>query len=342
MILSILQVYAVEASTIADLSQSIIEENKMEEKVKVIKGKIEDIALPVEKVDVIISEWMGFYLLHESMLDSVIYARDKFLAADGHMVPSDAVLYMTPVNMSSYVSENILFWDNVFGYDFSPVKYAVLGNKMMEPTITCIEMSQCVAEPEIFCEFDLKTVSIGDIQNISQTLIFTLTKPGLVHGFASWFDVEFKGPIAKTASQSTKIVTLSTSPSARETHWKQTVIFIPVSLTLEEGDQITSSIDLCQDETNKRHYNISIEILGEGEDEDDSDSEEDDSNHPIPCDCGATRCILVQALVEKYDAEQTELEKEAEKVDVSAEVEAAKVIDREMAANSDINLNETF
>jgi hypothetical protein len=46
-------------------SQSIIEENKMEEKVKVIKGKIEDIALPVEKVDVIISEWMGFYLLHE-------------------------------------------------------------------------------------------------------------------------------------------------------------------------------------------------------------------------------------------------------------------------------------
>lgn len=336
------QVYAVEASAIADISQSIIEENKMEEKVKVIKGKIEDIALPVEKVDVIISEWMGFYLLHESMLDSVIYARDKFLASDGHMVPSDAVLYMTPVNMSSYVSENILFWDNVFGYDFSPVKYAVLGNKMMEPTITCIEMSQCVAEPEIFYEFDLKTVTIGDIQNISQTLTFTLTKPGLVHGFASWFDVEFKGPIAKTPSQSTKIVTLSTSPSARETHWKQTIIFLPASLTLEEGDQITSAIDLCQDETNKRHYNISIEILGEGEDEDDSDSEEDASNHPIPCDCGATRCILVQALVEKYDAEQTELEKEAEKVDVSAEVEAAKVIDREMAANSDINLNETL
>lgn len=336
------QVYAVEASAIADLSQSIIEENKMEEKVKVIKGKIEDIVLPVEKVDIIISEWMGFYLLHESMLDSVIYARDKFLATDGLMVPSDAVLYMTPVNMSSYVSENILFWDNVFGYDFSPVKYAVLGNKMMEPTITCIEMSQCVAEPEIFCEFDLKTVTISDIQNISQTLTFTLTKPGLVHGFASWFDVEFKGPIAKTPSQSTKIVTLSTCPSARETHWKQTVIFLPASMTLEEGDQITSSIDLCQDETNKRHYNISIEILGEGEDEDDSDSEEDASNHPIPCDCGATRCILVQALVEKYDAEQTELEKEAEKVDVSAKVEAAKVIDREMAANSDINLNETF
>lgn len=28
-------------------------------------------------MDVIVSEWMGFYLLHESMLGSVLFARDK-------------------------------------------------------------------------------------------------------------------------------------------------------------------------------------------------------------------------------------------------------------------------
>lgn len=31
-----------------------------------------------EKVDVIISEWMGYFLLRESMFDSVICARDRF------------------------------------------------------------------------------------------------------------------------------------------------------------------------------------------------------------------------------------------------------------------------
>lgn len=31
--------------------------------------------------DIIISEWMGFYLLHESMLESVLIARDRFLRA---------------------------------------------------------------------------------------------------------------------------------------------------------------------------------------------------------------------------------------------------------------------
>ena len=49
--------------------------------IKVIKGKIEDIELPdgIEKVDIIIAEWMGFCLFHDSIIQSVIYARDKFL-----------------------------------------------------------------------------------------------------------------------------------------------------------------------------------------------------------------------------------------------------------------------
>lgn len=44
---------------------------------KVINARVEDVVLP-EKVDVIVSEWMGFYLLHEAMLESVIVARDRF------------------------------------------------------------------------------------------------------------------------------------------------------------------------------------------------------------------------------------------------------------------------
>jgi len=31
------------------------------------------------QVDIIISEWMGYFLLYESMLDTVLVARDKYL-----------------------------------------------------------------------------------------------------------------------------------------------------------------------------------------------------------------------------------------------------------------------
>lgn len=48
--------------------------------ITIVKGKVEEVELEgVEKVDIIISEWMGYCLFYESMLDTVLYARDKWL-----------------------------------------------------------------------------------------------------------------------------------------------------------------------------------------------------------------------------------------------------------------------
>lgn len=70
------KVYAVDCSDIIDHSQRISAINHFTDKVVFFKGKIEEIELP-EQVDILISEWMGYFLLYESMLDSVIIARDK-------------------------------------------------------------------------------------------------------------------------------------------------------------------------------------------------------------------------------------------------------------------------
>ena len=50
-----------------------------QDKITLIKGKVEEVELPVDKVDIIVSEWMGYFLLYESMLDTVLVARDKWL-----------------------------------------------------------------------------------------------------------------------------------------------------------------------------------------------------------------------------------------------------------------------
>ena len=50
--------------------------------VTLIKGKVEEVELPVEKVDIILSEWMGYCLFYESMLNTVLYARDKWLVSN--------------------------------------------------------------------------------------------------------------------------------------------------------------------------------------------------------------------------------------------------------------------
>jgi protein arginine N-methyltransferase 3 len=45
-------------------------------------------------VDVIISEWMGYALLFESMLDTVLQARDRFLKPGGVVLPDVASIYI--------------------------------------------------------------------------------------------------------------------------------------------------------------------------------------------------------------------------------------------------------
>jgi len=70
------KIYAVEASEMANNAEAIVQHNGYSDIIQVIKGRVEDLELP-EKVDLIVSEWMGFYLLHESMLASVLNARDR-------------------------------------------------------------------------------------------------------------------------------------------------------------------------------------------------------------------------------------------------------------------------
>lgn len=56
------QVYAVEASTMAEYTEKLVKANGCEEVVTVFQGRVEELKLP-EKVDVLVSEWMGNCLL---------------------------------------------------------------------------------------------------------------------------------------------------------------------------------------------------------------------------------------------------------------------------------------
>lgn len=58
-------------------------------------------------MDIIISEWMGYFLLYESMLDTVIYARDRWLKEGGLMLPDKATLLVGAIEDEQYKKEKI-------------------------------------------------------------------------------------------------------------------------------------------------------------------------------------------------------------------------------------------
>ena len=101
-------VYGIEKANIYLHSRNIIKENNLEDKITIINGMVEEVTLPVEKVDIIISEWMGYFLLYESMLDSVLVARDKWLAPDGIMMPDSATMFIAALDDGDYFTKKIV------------------------------------------------------------------------------------------------------------------------------------------------------------------------------------------------------------------------------------------
>ena len=77
-------------SSVARHAAEVVRKNGFEEQISIVRGKVEEIELEVEKVDIIVSEWMGYCLLYESMLPSVLYARDKWQVQVGYCFPPPA------------------------------------------------------------------------------------------------------------------------------------------------------------------------------------------------------------------------------------------------------------
>lgn len=100
-------VIGVDMSTIIDKAREIVAANGMSDKITLLQGKMEEVVLPFPKVDIIISEWMGYFLLYESMLDTVLYARDKYLVEDGLIFPDKATIFMAGIEDGEYKDEKI-------------------------------------------------------------------------------------------------------------------------------------------------------------------------------------------------------------------------------------------
>jgi protein arginine N-methyltransferase 1 len=100
-------VIGVECSGIIEQAKKIVQLNGLSDKITLLQGKMEEVVLPVDKVDIIISEWMGYFLLYESMLDTVLWARDKYLAADGIIMPDKATMKVCCIEDAEYKEEKI-------------------------------------------------------------------------------------------------------------------------------------------------------------------------------------------------------------------------------------------
>jgi len=246
------RVYAIEASDLADWTELIVASNGLSDKIKVIKGRIEDIQIP-EPVDVIISEWMGTFLIFESMMESLLFARDRHLKPDGRMFPSHANIFLTPVTMDDFYKEKVEFWKEVYGVDMSIVIPFAKKCAFEKPMIDKAIKPECVlSEPQIINTFDMREVPMQ--RPYEKTVVqfsFKANKDANLHGFAAWFDVSFLG----TANEN---VVLSTSPFHKDTHWHQDLFLFDAPVAVKQGYTIKGTVRYQRNPDLLRHLIIDI------------------------------------------------------------------------------------
>ncbi|KAG8832287.1 hypothetical protein FRC17_001569 [Serendipita sp. 399] len=143
------KVIAVEASKIADKAEAIFKASGHADTITLVRGKVEELkTLPdgITHVDVIISEWMGYALLYESMLDSVLHARDRFLkpsmtppssidqptARGGVMAPSQCRMMLALCDPQAVIKQHLTFWNDVYGFNMSAMAAEVYNDAIID------------------------------------------------------------------------------------------------------------------------------------------------------------------------------------------------------------------
>ncbi|XP_036094000.1 protein arginine N-methyltransferase 2 isoform X2 [Rousettus aegyptiacus] len=158
-------VYAVEASEMAQHTGQLVVQNGFADIITVFQQKVEDVVLP-EKVDVLVSEWMGTCLLFEFMIESILYARDAWLKEDGAIWPTTAALHLVPCSADKDYRSKVLFWDNAYEFNLSALKSLAIKEFFSKPKYNHIlKPEDCLSEPCTILQLDMRTVQIADLEH---------------------------------------------------------------------------------------------------------------------------------------------------------------------------------
>ena len=273
------QVIAIDNSAIIGKAKQIAFANGLSDRITFVQTKVEEMtALPsgIEEVDIIVSEWMGYCLLFEDMLPSVLYARDKWLKSDGLMVPSHCSIHLTPLAEPDWIADNVTFWHDVYGFDMSTMMEGacdevVVRSQSKEAVCGRTEDSQAVKV------FDLWKVQKEDLQFQCSFEVKLDRDVDALDAWCAWFDICFSAtPASATADSSEDMealgkqlgaVTFTTSPLGKQTHWQSGVCIIErkgiSAKEVRAGTSITGNLRFAKGEE-ARALRIEIDWKAEG------------------------------------------------------------------------------
>ncbi|GMH81072.1 hypothetical protein TL16_g08818 [Triparma laevis f. inornata] len=247
-------VIGVDDSNMINNARKICQANGLSgEEIVLMRGKMEELELPVSKVDIVISEWMGYGLLYETMLPSVLNARDKYMSKDGTMWPNKCSMFME-------LGEDgrTEYWKDVYGIDMECMEGEIEGERWREARVEVVEENVIVSNRFNVWDCDLNIVKDEDL-DFDTTFTLTVKNDQKINCFIISFDVDFDLPRHSKVSFSTSV---QTTP----THWMQTLLWLEPSTVpeMKAGEVMKGDMRVERCRGNHRDIEFTIDWRVEG------------------------------------------------------------------------------
>jgi SAM-dependent methyltransferase len=219
------KVIAVDNSDVIEQAREIAKLNGHDDVVTFVKGKIEallaDGSLPLlagETVDVIVSEWMGYGLFFETMLPSVMAARDTVLSlGSGTMFPNVSRIYIEGGSDANRLN----YWNDVHGINMAPMRKRMADELTREAWVEIVDEKSIITNRVMLIEHDLNSCTDADLDfeaRFELHLQDGILSDIELHQLVISFDIDFAVP-------GTNVVSFSTGCQSTPTHWKQTSLW---------------------------------------------------------------------------------------------------------------------
>ena len=224
-------VYAVEQTTIAVLAQALAAANGAANIVEVIQGDIMEVELP-ERVDVIVSEWLGGFGIDEGMLSPVIAARDRWLKPGGTMIPHSVTAWTCLVN-DSHLGETVGFLsDDPYGLRLDGLVEMTVNEIIYSGSFRHLAQGDRRSEPGPLWTTDVGLVPMEEAKAPHEAeALLRVNGVGTANALALWFSANLAPDIS-----------LSVGPGDAPTHWGMTTAPLRSPVELAPGMDVRARV----------------------------------------------------------------------------------------------------
>jgi protein arginine N-methyltransferase 3 len=239
------QVIGIDCSEMGTIAKQIVKDNGFENTITILRGKVEELELPVDKVDVIISEWMGYCLLYESMLDTVLFARDKWLVQEGYLFPDKCSMFL---QAAQDIQKRFSFWDQVYGFNMKAIKPKI---SVRDGFIEVVDSKAIISNRYCVKEIDIDVVTYDEL-DFESNFVLQIEQDSSLDGFVASFDIGF-------VRHCTKPEYFTTGVESAPTHWQQVFFHLEKPFKVKKGDQVNGTWWIRRNAENPRFMDVEIE-----------------------------------------------------------------------------------